>query len=650
MEKKEEKNLNSHTYDALNFDQVKENVAGFALTEGGRRKLRALEPSLLMGQVQALAEETEEAANILRTGSSVPIAGMKGIEELLSTFHKGMVLRVEQLGRLYEFLQSCKKLKKYMKDKTLIAPRVSSYILSVEELPILAEELLRCIRNGKIDDHASKELLKIRKQIAIQEERLKEKLGQILKSGKYKTVLQEAVISQRDGRYVVPVKKEYRHKLKGTVLDRSASGSTLFIEPEEIGAHQEQLNWLRSDEEAETLKILMYLTGLAEEKHKELKLAVDTMIQYDIVFAKGKYGISIEGNPVAFENNQSFRLIDARHPSLGAAAVPLTIELGQDGVTALVITGPNTGGKTVAIKTVGLLALMAQCGLLLPVSSGSTMCIFNKVLVDIGDGQSIEENLSTFSSRIKNIAGILEETTANSLVLLDELGSGTDPGEGMGLAAAILEQLHKKGAALLATTHYKEIKSFAEKHGGFINGSMEFDLETLRPTYRLTIGESGESQAFAIALKLGIHPKLVEKAHYYSYGIEKSYTFETADAEDMKKMERQLFVQKHEKKRDGTAKIERPAAFSMGDNVLYTGTGELGIIYKGPDSRDQYIVQIKGEKRIFASKRLKLYIKAEELYPDDYDFSIVFDTKENRKKLKQMEKKHVEGLSANADE
>ncbi|MCK6205295.1 endonuclease MutS2 [Bacillus infantis] len=642
--------MNSHTYESLDFHVVKENAAQFALTEGGRKKILSMEPSFLKGQIEALADETAEAAAILKTGSSVPIGSMKGVEALLSSFHKGIVLRVEQLSRLYEFLQSCKKLKKYMKDKSNLAPRISSYILSVDELPFLAEELMRCIRNGGIDDHASKDLLKIRKQIAIQEERLKEKLNQILKSAKYKEVLQEGVVSQRNGRYVVPVKKEYRYKIKGSVLDRSASGSTLFIEPEEIGAHQDQLNWLHSDEESEILNILLYLTGLAEDKHEEIKLAAETMIHYDIVFAKGKYGLAIEGIPVCFQDDQSFRLLDARHPSLGSLAVPLTIELGQSGTTALVITGPNTGGKTVAIKTVGLLALMAQCGLLLPVSQGSSMGIFQKILVDIGDGQSIEENLSTFSSRIKNIGEILEESTADSLVLLDELGSGTDPGEGMGLAAAILEQLHRKGAAILATTHYKEIKSFAEHHEGFINGSMEFDLATLKPTYRLKIGESGESQAFAIALKLGIHPKLIERAHYYSYGIEKSYPQELSDDTAKKKMERQIFVQKHEKKREKTAKIEKPAAFKTGDNVLYTSTGELGIIYKGPDSRDQYIVQIKGEKKEINSKRLKLYIKAEELYPEEYDFSIIFDTKENRKVLKQMGKKHVKGLSADADD
>ncbi len=642
--------MNSHTYESLDFHVVKENAAQFALTEGGRKKILSMEPSFLKSQIEALADETAEAAAILKTGSSVPIGSMKGVEALLSSFHKGIVLRVEQLSRLYEFLQSCKKLKKYMKDKSNLAPRISSYILSVDELPFLAEELMRCIRNGGIDDHASKDLLKIRKQIAIQEERLKEKLNQILKSAKYKEVLQERVVSQRNGRYVVPVKKEYRYKIKGSVLDRSASGSTLFIEPEEIGAHQDQLNWLHSDEESEILNILLYLTGLAEDKHEEIKLAAETMIHYDIVFAKGKYGLAIEGIPVCFQDDQSFRLLDARHPSLGSSAVPLTIELGQSGTTALVITGPNTGGKTVAIKTVGLLALMAQCGLLLPVSQGSSMGIFQKILVDIGDGQSIEENLSTFSSRIKNIGEILEESTADSLVLLDELGSGTDPGEGMGLAAAILEQLHRKGAAILATTHYKEIKSFAEHHEGFINGSMEFDLATLKPTYRLKIGESGESQAFAIALKLGIHPKLIERAHYYSYGIEKSYPQELSDDTAKKKMERQIFVQKHEKKREKTAKIEKPAAFKTGDNVLYTSTGELGIIYKGPDSRDQYIVQIKGEKKEINSKRLKLYIKAEELYPEEYDFSIIFDTKENRKVLKQMGKKHVKGLSADADD
>ncbi|MDP4171165.1 MAG: endonuclease MutS2, partial [Bacillota bacterium] len=470
-------------------------------------------------------------------------------------------------------------------------------------------------------------------------DRLKEKVQQMVRSNKYKTYLQENVVSQRDGRYVIAVKKEYRTKVKGAVLDSSASGATLFIEPEEISNSQEQLTWLMADEEVEIQKILHYLTGLVESKESQIRLAIEIMVHYDFLFAKAKYSRVIQGSAVKLNDRGYIKLNDARHPLLASQAIPLTLEMGDE-ETALVITGPNTGGKTVTIKTVGLLTIMAQCGLHLPVKAGSEVSLYQKVLVDIGDGQSIVDNLSTFSSRIVNIIEILKEANDRSLVLLDELGSGTDPAEGMGLATAILEQLFKKGSTLLATTHYSEIKEFADKTSGFLNGSMEFDLQTLKPTYRLIVGKGGESQAFSIALKLGIHPQIIERAHQITYKEDKNYHFEPKNVQEKKEMEKQIIINKHGKRVPRKISDLNASKFHMGDNVKILRTNEIGIVFTGPDSHGDYIVQVKGEKIEINHKRIELYIAAKELYPDNYDFDIIFQTKENRKKSNLLSRRH----------
>lgn len=642
--------MNQHSFEVLQYHEIKSQIANFALTTEGKQKIMDLFPSTHLKQIEAWLDEVSEAVNILNKSASVPVHGLEGMERLLGSLNKGTALRTEQITGLYDFLDCCEKMRRYMKDKEFIAPRVSSYVHSIENLPELASEISRCIRNGAVDDYASKELLKVRKQINIETERLKERVQQFVRSNKYKSYLQENVVSQRNGRYVIPIKKEYRNKINGTVLDASASGATLFLEPTEIAAYQDELEWLLADEETEVHKVLMYLTGLVEANENQIRLAFETMVHYDILFAKAKYSRSIDGVKVKANEENYLNLIDARHPLLGQNAIPLTIELGNP-ESALVITGPNTGGKTVTIKTVGLLTLMVQSGLLIPVAEGSMVSIFQKIMVDIGDGQSIVDNLSTFSSRIKNIIGILEEATPRTLALLDELGSGTDPREGMGLATAILEQLYAKGTTLLATTHYSEIKEYAESHQGFLNGSMEFDLETLKPTYKLLIGEGGESQAFSIAMKLGMHPKVIERAHQITYKEEKRYDSFDIDPERMKQREKQVIINKYKNHIRKNANKETPVPiFVQGDNVQVYPSEEFGIVYSGPDALGNYIVQVKGEKQTHNHKRLKLYISAKELYPEDYDFDIIFKTVEHRKLNKSFSKGHVEGAFITLDE
>ncbi|MDP4169580.1 MAG: endonuclease MutS2, partial [Bacillota bacterium] len=275
--------MNTTTFHTLDFEKIKEEIASYALTAEGKEMVTKLYPSINIKQVEALQEEVSEAVEVLKRSTSVPVHGLDGMAGLLGSLNKGVALRPDQLTKLNEFLDCCGKMRRYMKDKDFLAPRVASYVDSIEELPELAAEILRCIRNGMVDDYASKDLLRVRKQIAIQKDRLKEKVQQMVRSNKYKTYLQENVVSQRDGRYVIAVKKEYRTKVKGAVLDSSASGATLFIEPEEISNSQEQLTWLMADEEVEIQKILHSLTGLVESKESQICLAIEIMVHYDFL-------------------------------------------------------------------------------------------------------------------------------------------------------------------------------------------------------------------------------------------------------------------------------------------------------------------------------------------------------------------------------
>ncbi|TYS68259.1 endonuclease MutS2 [Sutcliffiella horikoshii] len=634
--------MNNETIQALQFTDLKKDVASFAISEPGKNAVLAIELSINKRQIEAWLNEVTEGIKILAISSSVPIHGLQGIEYILKNLHKGIAFRPDQLMGLHDFLDTIEKLKRFMKDKEYVAPVITSYIYSVSELSHVMEEIIRCIRNGRVDDYASKELLKVRKQISTLEERIKNRIEQLVKSTKYSKFLQENLVSTRNGRYVIPVKKEYKNNIKGSVLDVSASGSTVYMEPEEISIIQDSISMLKFQEEAEEEQILFALTGLVQEHEKEIKLAMDLMVSYDVIFAKAKHSLLLNGTAPKINEHHVIRLEGARHPLLGKNAVPLNLIIGED-YDALVITGPNTGGKTVTIKTVGLLTLMAQCGMHIPAEKGSEIAIFHKVLVDIGDGQSIEQSLSTFSSRVKNIIGILAESTPQTLVLLDELGSGTDPAEGMGLATSILEELYNKGTTMLATTHYSEIKEFANEHEGFCNGSMEFNVETLKPTYRLIVGKGGDSQAFAIALRLGMHPKLIERAHEITYKETKDYT----DKSDRQRheLDRQLAMnQKYVRKmkHPEKEKAKQEIIFKKGDNVKIPSIGEFGIVFKPADEKGDVQVMVKGSLETFNHKRLSLYIKAEDLYTEDYDMDIVFESKENRKLRNKMKKRHVD--------
>lgn len=644
--------MNNKTIELLEYNHIKELIKSYTVSDSGREMIEKLEPYVDIKLIQKYMEETTEARAVVNITSSIPIHSLKGISLIKQKLEKGAVLLPEELEVISGLLKDTVKLKKFMEDKEDAAPKISQYAKSIYELKGLREEIERCIEYGRVADKASSALSKIRKKIAILEERIKTRLGSVLKNGKYKDYVQEPVVSQRNGRFVIPIKSEYKKKLEGDIRDKSSTGATVFIEPTEVKKAQDELNICRVEEENEVYKILAELTNLVVSNIRELNINIETMGYYDFLFAKGKYSKAIDGRSVKLNADKYIKINKGRHPLIGTDAVPLDFEAGK-AYRAVVITGPNTGGKTVALKTVGLLSMMAQTGLHVPVGENSEFAVFADILADIGDGQSIQQNLSTFSAHIKNIINILSCADKKTLVIIDEIGSGTDPGEGMGLATAVLERIYNKGSIILATTHYSELKDFADEHEGFINGSMGFDINTLKPLYKLNIGKAGESNAFLIALRLGMDSKIIEEAHQITYKQKKDYSnYKWGETE--KNPGPEEAVEEHNQQLEKLRNAERKNAigekqkqkpkFQLGDCVNISFMGRTGIICEVENSKGEYGVMVMKKKLKINQKRLSLYIKTDELYPEDYDFDIVFDTVENRKNKHIMSKKHVEGI------
>lgn len=664
--------MDNMTLSMLEYDKLKESLREYAVSYAGRNHIDALAPGSHLRAIETSLLETAEAKDLLDKGASVPLPSLEGIEHIASLLHTGYLFTEQDFSAVQMFLHSCGQLRKYMEGKREIAPTISSYASSMQELPRLKSEIERCIRFGQVDDQASKPLEKVRKKIAVIKERIQKKMSAIL--SRHGSILQEQLVSVRGGRYVVPVKREYHKQIKGVVLDQSTSGQTVFVEPEEISMLQTELGMLEADEAREEGVVLSMLTGMLEAAGSDLHLNIDITGNYDFIFAKAKYGRSIGGRTVELNDKGLIRLRGAKHPLMLRTMVPLNLEMGR-GYRSLIITGPNTGGKTVALKTLGLLTLMVQSGLLVPVEEGSVFSVFGQVMTAIGDGQSIEQSLSTFSAQIRRLIAMVNMANPSTLLLIDELAAGTDPGEGMSLSIAILEELNRRGAMMMVTTHFNELKGFASRTPGFQNARMEFDVNTLEPLYRLTIGESGQSYAIEIATKLGMpsgiidrsrHVLLKQKPQQHETGAtDEEMTrndpqVETAEAEmehpessgrehakgkaDDRNQAAADGGQAHGEETDPEA-LKKSRRLEVGDAVYVSSFGRMGIVYQEEDARGMVGVMIQKQKLKVNRKRLKLYIEKGNLYPEDYDFDIVFESKENRKKSKIMQKRHVEGLS-----
>lgn len=510
----------------LEFNKIKNTLSSYAQTNNGKKMCLDLYPSSNKEKVQKALDETTEAVALIYRKGNLPLETIGDISTYILNLKNQNFLSSKALLELATLLKTSKILKNYYFEKELNqTDSLTNYFDHLYTNPSIEEKIFSAIIDeNTFDDRASNALYKIRQQMRNTKKEIKNKLQSLLNS-KY---LQEPIVTIRQDRFVVPVKSEYQTEIKGFIHDTSSTGSTVFVEPISVFDLNNQLSELKNQENIEIEKILQILSSLFFDITNELENNFNLITILDFIFAKAKYSKELDCNCPKINNNKLIYLKNAKHPLLDQnIAVPITLEIGKT-FSSLLITGPNTGGKTVTLKTVGLLTAMAQSGMHIPASDESSIYLFDNIFADIGDEQSILESLSTFSSHMTHIISILNEATSNSLVLVDELGSGTDPIEGASLALSILEYLKKHNITVLATTHYHELKEYALLTDGVENASCEFNLETLSPTYRLLIGVPGKSNAFAISQKLGLKQEILENA-------KKRINSDTAKTEDLLK-------------------------------------------------------------------------------------------------------------------
>ena len=504
--------MNRH-YKTLELDKILQMLAEeTAIAEAGENALK-IEPANSLDKTELLLTQTEDAHMLIGRFGAPSFGGIDNVTNALRRAEAGGGLNTTELLSIARALRVIKGVRDWRSKCAGISTSLDGYFNVLYTNPNLHDRITTCIIGAdEIADGASRELSDIRRKMRIASSKAREVLEKIIKSTTYQKYLREAIITQRDGRYVVPVKQEYRNMVAGLVHDTSSSGSTVFIEPMGVVNANNDIRVLQGEEEKEIERILYELSGLCAGCANEIIDSYKTLVELNLIFAKAHLAYKMKAVRPKMNDGGVIELRNARHPLIPKdRVVPVDVALG-DSYDTLVITGPNTGGKTVCLKTVGLLTLMAMCGLMIPAADNSRLSVFRRVLVDIGDEQSIEQSLSTFSAHITNIIGILKLTNHSTLALIDELGAGTDPIEGAALAVAILEKLRERGAKIAATTHYAELKEFALKTEGVENGCCEFDVKTLRPTYKLLIGIPGKSNAFAISKRLGMEDEVIDRA------------------------------------------------------------------------------------------------------------------------------------------
>ena len=617
----------------LEFDKVKEKWMELALTKWAKEKIKDTVPIMSENELIARQRETSEARELLEKSGNPPLVSLSGIRECIQTVVKGDCLSISQLEDIEKSLVAVMRLKNYLSRCKQWEISLAYYDENLDCLDNLKETIRMQIRNGRIDDNASKDLKSFRDEIEQNERCMREKVDAVIRANKES--LSDNFSTLRNGHICIPVKKEYKYKIKGNVIDKSSTGGTLFIEPSSVGKYYETLQLLRVHEENEEYRILYSLSAMVADYEEILLQNISMIEKLDFIFSKGKLSLEYDGTEPKINTKRYIRIEDGRHPLMALSeCVPLQFEIGKsfDGV---VITGPNTGGKTVTIKTVALNCMMAQCGLHVACKKAE-ICMNSNFLCDIGDGQNISENLSTFSAHIVNVLEILKKVNRDSLVVMDELGSGTDPTEGMGIAIAILEELQKSGGLFLVTTHYPEVKQYADKKARIENAKMTFDKESLKPLYQLVIGEAGESCAFYIAGKMGMPEEMLKTAMKAAYKKEEiSENLKQVVSKNHLEKRRVSGIQKRKRRNEAAQKA---LEFQLGDSVLVYPDKKIGIICKTANEKGVLRVQMADKKIWVNRKRMKLYVAAEKLYPDDYDFSIIFDSVKNRKLRHQMDR------------
>ncbi|MBP5354872.1 MAG: endonuclease MutS2 [Lachnospiraceae bacterium] len=547
--------MNDRAIRVLEFDKIREMLIHYAGSTLGRIRAGELMPVTTLEEADLLQMQAEDATKRIDKKGSLSFGGIGDIGESLVRLQHGGCLTAPELLRIGAILTATQRVKQYGTTGTRgeDAPQdtLTERFELLETMPDLCREINRCILSEEeIADDASAGLRSVRRKIKAANDKIHERMASILAQASQQGLLQDTLITQRDGRYCLPYKSEYKNQVAGMIHDQSATGSTSFIEPMEVVKLNNELRELAIAEQEEIQKVLAALSEMIAPRVEELRYNGQCLAELDLIFARAMFGRAIRGNRPTFTDNRTIRIIQGRHPLIpDKKVVPIDIALGED-PSMIVITGPNTGGKTVTLKTVGLFTMMAQAGLPVPAKSGTEMGIFREVYADIGDEQSIEQSLSTFSSHMTNTVHILEEADEESLVLCDELGAGTDPTEGAALATSILLHLHRFDIRTIATTHYAELKMFALRTPGVMNACCEFDVESLRPTYRLLMGIPGKSNAFAISKKLGLSDTIIDEAEKQIGESDRNFEDIITDLENKRRaMEAELLTAREDRRK-----------------------------------------------------------------------------------------------------
>ncbi|HNX92077.1 MAG TPA: endonuclease MutS2 [Syntrophomonas sp.] len=620
--------MDRETLIKLEFDKIQTELVQLAYTDGAKEKIMQMNPSEDVVLVNLHLDETEEAMELLRFGEPGFLSSLKPVDLHLKKARVAGILSPGELIDVYHLLRSSRLAIKYIGTPSArVLKNISAGLTENKSLEQTITDVVD--EEGQIRNDASSALRSIRKQIETSRLRIKDYLQNFIRSGNNQNLLQDALVTERAGRYVVPVKQEYRNEVKGIVHDESASGATVFIEPLPVVEHNNKIKSLQIEEQREIERILRDLSSSVSVFAAELQTNNEILENLDVIFARANLAYNMNAFRPKINNRGIIDLQKARHPLLGKQAVPVNISLGQT-FDILVITGPNTGGKTVVLKTTGLLTIMAMCGLFVPAREDSQLSIFKNIYVDIGDEQSIEQSLSTFSSHMNNIIHILKHVGTGSLVLMDELGAGTDPHEGAALARAVLEKLKILQAKVIVTTHQSELKTFAYQNQRVENACVEFNPITLMPTYELTIGTPGQSNAFAIASRLGLDSEIVDQARGLVPEREREigdmirqlkesrYNFEI-NSRELEKDRRDLDIQRLE------LETERENLTGMKNEI----------IRKARQEADSYVRAIKREANE-AIDELKEILKEKEKPPKWHE------VEEKRRRLRDLSVNHQE--------
>ncbi|MFJ6264602.1 endonuclease MutS2 [Lysinibacillus xylanilyticus] len=615
--------MNHTTFEKLQYNELKEIVKSYCVSGLGKQLLDKLTPSPNLTVVKNRLNETTEARAILDAEGHVPFLGVSNIDNTIKKLEKGIILDPSELVSISDFLRGCRKIKKFMLEKEFFAPVLASYANSMSEFKSVEEEINFAIKANRVDSAASRELKRIRNHIETTEEKIKDRLTKFLNNSANKTYIQEFFISKKDDRYTIPIKASYKNHVQGTIVEVSSKGATVFMEPSTVAKLNVELATLKAEEAVEEYQILATLSGLLMENIREININMELISQYDMVFAKAKFSKNIGGVEPSLNDYGYIKLVNCKHPLLTGKAVPLHFEIGKD-YRSLIITGPNAGGKTVVLKTIGLLTLATMSGFHIVADKGTEIAVFDHIFVDIGDNQSIENALSTFSSHMKNLSDIMRASNNNTLLLFDEIGSGTEPNEGAALAISILEEFYHMGCMTVATTHYGEIKRFSEMHSDFMNAAMRFNSETLEPLYKLVIGASGDSNALWISKKMNIRETVLQRAK--GYIDNKDYLLERVNDSKIRKprIEQERTKVQYE--------------FKKGDRVKLLDHDDVGIVYLEMDNFYNVVVFYEREFIKVNVKRLALELPATELYPEGYDLETLFVDYKDRKLQHDIER------------